>query len=80
MKKTLNTTMDISETKQRLQDFFWVYYDPKTAKNVNRHPETAIPILREAIAAGISPRERLTVYAGALRDAVALQGLGTGHR
>ena len=78
MTKNLSTTMKNSETKQRLVDFFWVYYDAKTAKNVDRHPEVAIPILREAISSGISPRERLHVYAGALRDAVTLQGVGLG--
>lgn len=70
----------ITDPKQRLYEFFWVYYDAKTAKNVQRHPEVAIPILREAIQRGLPKRELLTAYVSALHDAVAAQGSATGKR
>lgn len=64
-----------NDIKQRLVDFFWVYYDEKTSKNVDRHPEVAVPMLREAIKRGLSSDARLRAYARALSDAVSLQGL-----
>lgn len=66
-----------TDAKQRLVDFFAVYYDAKTVKNVSRHPEVAIPILREAIKKGLNSRGLVTAYASALSDAVSLQELGT---
>jgi hypothetical protein len=70
-------TMKNDDVKQRLVDFFSIYYDRKTAKNVERHPETAIPILKDAIKSGLNSRGLLSAYAMALGDAVAVQGLGT---
>jgi hypothetical protein len=69
--------MKTDDVKQRLVDFFSVYYDAKTAKNVQRHPEVAIPMLKDAIKAGLTSRGLLGAYAMALGDAVSLQGLGT---
>lgn len=69
--------MKTDDAKQRLVDFFNVYYDAKVAKNVQRHPEVAIPMLKDAIKAGLNSRGLVTAYASALGDAVALQGVGT---
>lgn len=63
----------LSPEHQRLVDFFWVYYDPKTSKDVTRHPEIAVSILKDAIRMGLPSRERLCAYAAALSDAVAIQ-------
>lgn len=66
-----------TDAKQRLVDFFSVYYDDRTAKNISRHPEVAIPMLRDAIKKGLTSRGLLSAYASALGDAVSLQGVGT---
>jgi hypothetical protein len=65
----------IAETKQRINDFFSVYFDDRTAKNVARHPDIAISLIRESIKGGLSSKERLKAYASALSDAVEYQGL-----
>jgi hypothetical protein len=63
----------LNEKKQRLVDFFYVYFDEKTSKKVRNHPDLAVPLIREEIAVGIPSRSRLTVYAEALRDALEYQ-------
>lgn len=65
----------ITETKQKIDDFFSVYFDDKTAKNVSRHPDIAISLIKESIKGGLSSKERLKAYATALSDAVDYQGL-----
>lgn len=69
-----------SETKRALVDFFWVYYGPKVSRDIDRHPDRAIPLLREALESGISPVGRLSAYARALSAAVSLQSVGTPER
>lgn len=58
------------EYKQKLNDFFSVYFDAKVAKQIDNHPDMAIPTIREAIKDGIPSKERLSIYAGALKAAI----------
>lgn len=70
------TRLRIKEKKQSLVDFFYVYFDEKISKQVDRHPELAIPMIREAIQDGVPQgRSRLMAYAAALSTAVELQSL-----
>lgn len=80
MKDTMNimkreTRKHINDLKQRVVDFFFVYYDATTSKKVKNHPELAIPLLRETIQEGFHTRGRLAVFAGVLRDAIELERL-----
>lgn len=71
----IDTKKQMKEIKTRIVDFFWVYFDEKTAKNIDRHPENAIVVIRTAIIDGLPTKERLSIYASALSDAVLYQGL-----
>lgn len=61
---------EANKFKQKLKDFFTVYYDDKVARKVDLHPDLAIPMIREAIKDGLPSKERLGIYAGALRTAI----------
>jgi hypothetical protein len=59
----------------KLADFFWVYYDQKTSAMIKKHPERAIPLIREVIKDGTLSKSKLIIYAGAMQDAAAYQSL-----
>jgi hypothetical protein len=65
----------MKELKQRLTDFFFIYYDHKTSRHIYNHPENAVPMIREAISTGITSRSRLAIYGTALRDSLEYQRL-----
>lgn len=67
----------IDPVHQRVVDFFYVYYDEKTSRNVARHPEIALPMLKETIKKGLNSSGALRAYAAAISDAAAIQYLGT---
>lgn len=69
------TRKTLKGMKQKLVDFFFVYYDLKISRHVFNHPEDSVTLIREAIDSGINSRSRLTIYAGALRDAIEYQSL-----
>lgn len=69
------TRKTLKAMKQRLVDFFFVYYDHKTSRHVFNHPEDSVTLIREAIETGLGSRSRLTIYASALRDALEYQRL-----
>lgn len=69
------TRKALKAIKQRVVDFFFIYFDVKTSRAVDRHPETAVAMIREAIEDGIPTKSRLTIYAAALRDALEYQRL-----
>lgn len=60
---------------EKLVDFFWVYFDEKTAKMIRNHPERAIPMIREAVLEGKMGKAKITAHAEAMRTAVAHQAL-----
>lgn len=72
---TRETRKAMKAIKQRVVDFFFIYFDSKTSRTIDRHPEIAVSMIREAIADGIPTRSRLTIYAAALRDALEYQRL-----
>lgn len=71
----MKLTPGMKSLKQQVVEFVYVYFDEKTSKRIDKYPEEAIPMIREAIETGIATRSRLTVYADALRNAVELQRL-----
>jgi hypothetical protein len=73
-------TVTVTNPLEQLYNFFWVYYGEKVAKNVRRHPEVAIPIIKEAIQSGLQSRAALNAYADAFKLAVSVQGDSTGKK
>lgn len=63
------------QLKSDLFDFFLIQFDEKTAKQVNKHPDRAIPIIREYISTTHIPRTRLKLFQEAIENALAIHEL-----
>jgi hypothetical protein len=72
---TMKTDSQTAAMMNKLFDFFWVYFDDKTAKVVRKNPGRAIPLIREAIQDRSLSKPKLTIYADAMKTAVAYQSL-----
>lgn len=70
-----DTRKAMNYLKQRVVDFFFVYFDQKTSRKVFNRPEIAIPMIKTAMLDGSPNKTRLTIYASALRDAVEYERL-----
>lgn len=73
----MRTDPEAKTLLQKVYEFIWVYFDEKTAKNIQRHPSQAIPLIKDAIKHGSLSKPRLSIYGEALQNAVAYQTLLT---
>lgn len=68
MKDTLKN-LELEEARQRLDSFFFVYFDPDVRAAVRDKPERAITVIREYISEHKLTAGRLAVFGTAMSDA-----------
>ncbi len=74
-KKT--TKARIKQIESDLYDFFWIYFDIKTAREMRLHPDRCLPRIKEVVQNTTMSKPKLIVYSGAVKLFLEYQLLKT---